>query len=885
MNECYRTKWNAALGASVAISELGRRCGRGGAVLRPVAVLMALGGCMTAGAQTTIDYANGGDNTAAVVTTTVTTLNSTDAGAAIQSGVISGAGSISKTGPGTLALTGANTHAGGTVLSAGTLLANNDTAFGTGTLTVQGGAIGSQNNAVLSNNMVVGGDFAVANGGPGVPPAPPALSILGSVSLATDARITLTTESVFALGGPISGNHGLVLDATSPYGNFVFKGTQANTYTGLTRVQGNAILGLERSDGVNAVPGDLVIDGRGMVYMRTSEQIADNATVMVNSSGNLGYEAFGFQVPGQVETIAALYGTGPVALSGSKLVVGAGDFSGTLGDGALGLTGGQLEKTGSGTLTLSGLNTFTGPTTVSQGVLKAGAANTLSSASAHTVAAGATLDLNGHDQTVAALNNSGLVSLLSSAPGATLTVKGPYVGSDGTLRLGTAIGDGSSVSDRLVLDGPSAVAIGKTAVSITNLGGLGAQTIGNGIEVIAARNGGTTTAQSTKDAFSLAGGHVDAGAFEYRLYAADATGAGESWYLRSEAPVVPPVDPGNPGGDGPTLPPTPPVFVSTYRAEVPLFAALPEQLRQGNYAMLGNMHQRIGDGDGSNGAAGVAASGSARRAWGRVLSTDLNMRQGGTVSPTSDGRLTGFQAGTDVWAQGDWRAGLYVGQLEGDMRVNGFARGIRNLAVGRNDLRNQYLGLYGTYANDGGFYADAVLQAGRHRYSVQPAGNPESNGKGSSMLASIEVGQSFKIAEGWRVEPQLQLVHQSLSLDDVALYGAQVRQDTANGWLARAGVRVKGEVATGLGLLQPYGRLNVYRASSGTDTARFVGPAAFTDIQTRTGHTSTELAGGFTLALSPSTSLYGEFGKTFASGGRNKVKTSVQGSLGVQMKW
>ena len=58
-----------------------------------------------------------------------------------------------------------------------------------------------------------------------------------------------------------------------------------------------------------------------------------------------------------------------------------------------------------------------------------------------------------------------------------------------------------------------------------------------------------------------------------------------------------------------------------------------------------------------------------------------------------------------------------------------------------------------------------------------------------------------------------------------------------------------------------------------------------TDIAAPTGGTSSELAGGFTLALSQSTSLYGELGKLWASGGDAKVKSSVNGSLGVRVKW
>ncbi|WP_157103455.1 autotransporter outer membrane beta-barrel domain-containing protein, partial [Variovorax sp. WDL1] len=83
-------------------------------------------------------------------------------------------------------------------------------------------------------------------------------------------------------------------------------------------------------------------------------------------------------------------------------------------------------------------------------------------------------------------------------------------------------------------------ASGRTTVQVVNLGGLGALTTGNGIELVSALNGATTTAQSTKDAFALQGGHVDAGAFEYRLQPGDAAGGGENWYLRSTSTIIPP---------------------------------------------------------------------------------------------------------------------------------------------------------------------------------------------------------------------------------------------------------------------------------------------------------------------------------------------------------
>lgn len=611
-------------------------------------------------------------------------------------------------------------------------------------------------------------------------------------------------------------------------GSFVKVGTGAltlsgaNTYTGGTALrQGRLNLGHNQALGT----GVLAMD--------------DDTT--------LGFSADGLTIANAIQ------------LTGNQdPVIDTGSFSETLGGAISGA--GFITKQGTGTLTLSGANTYTGATHVAQGTLKAGAANSFSAASAHSVASGATLDLAGFNQSLVSLANSGTVSLAGAVAGTTLTVNGPYVGNNGVLKLGTAL-NGTGPSDRLVLNGATAVASGKTRVQIVNLGGLGAATTGNGIEVITAQNGATTTAQSTKDAFSLAGGHVDAGAFEYSLYAGDSAGQGENWYLRSVL-----------GG------------VTYYRPEAALYAALPGQLRQGNLAMLGDLRKRVGDDD-VKGAA-TTQTGSERRAWARVLSTDIDIQQAGAVSPRSKGRLTGFQAGTDLLATPDWRAGLYVGQLDGDARVSGFASGIQNLGVGRNDLRSQYVGIYATYTGSSGFYADAVVQSGRHRYTVEPMMSAGTGGKGNSLLGSIEVGQAFPIGgSGWSVEPQLQLIHQHMDLGNSVIAGAVVQPQADSGWIARAGVRVKGQLDTGVGMLQPYGRFNVYKTSSGADIARFVNGGTVTDIAAPTGGTSTELAGGFTLALSASTSLYGEVGKLWASGGNAKVKSGINGSLGVRVKW
>ncbi|MEZ2297994.1 autotransporter outer membrane beta-barrel domain-containing protein [Variovorax sp. RCC_210] len=779
--------------------------------------------------------------------------------------------------------------AGGTTLTPAQLNASGGGggAGGIG-LTLAGSAITVNNAArILGGAGGAGGDGgggATGNGAPGA---------------GGDGGIGLSSQGA---GGAVS-NTGTIAGGAGGVGGVGNNGGAPGT-TGATGAGGVGLLGSNLAvTNSGTIAGGMGGDG---VTRASAVEFTGGANSLTLQTGAVLTGAIAID-PGATASVIAgsdgltvgnallLGGTGTIDTNGNNL-----SWTGPISGAA------DLIKAGAGVLTVSGANTNSGATSVAAGTLRAGATNTFSNASAFNVANGATLDLAGFSQTVASLTNSGTVSLVGTVPGTTLTVNGPWVGNGGTLRLGTALGTSTSVSDRLVLSGATAIASGTTNVQIVNLGGLGGLTAGNGIEVISAINGATTSAQTTRSAFTLAGGHVDAGAYQYRLYAADASGAGENWYLRSTATVTPPgggtgtgtgTDPGTPLGAGTgtgagagagtgtgTGTGFGGIVVPTYRNEVALYAALPEQVRQAGLAMLGNLHQRVGD-DGASGANTASPDQGYRQAWGRVISTDRTIGQSGTVSPTSEGRLTGFQAGTDLWADPNWRVGVYVGQLDGTMSVTGFAGGLQNYGVGSTDLRNQFLGAYATWKNDSGLYVDGVLQAGRHRYTALPTLGFASSGKGNSLLASIEVGQSFPLAENWSIEPQLQLVHQRVNLDDTGIVGALVQQNSHDGWLLRAGVRVKGEIATSAGLLQPYVRVNVYRSGSGSDVTRFVGPAAYTDIATATGGTSTELAGGATLHLTQSTSLYAELGKLWSSSGDARIKSGVNASVGVKVRW
>ena len=86
------------------------------------------------------------------------------------------------------------------------------------------------------------------------------------------------------------------------------------------------------------------------------------------------------------------------------------------------------------------------------------------------------------------VTNAGLIQLGNFT---TLTTQN-YAGLGGTLGLNTYLGSDGSPSDRLVISGGSAT--GNTIVHVTNAGGPGAETTGNGIQVVSAINGATTLA-------------------------------------------------------------------------------------------------------------------------------------------------------------------------------------------------------------------------------------------------------------------------------------------------------------------------------------------------------------------------------------------------------
>lgn len=280
--------------------------------------------------------------------------------------------------------------------------------------------------------------------------------------------LELTSQHVFTIGangsleisGPISGNGGIRKMAR---GSLTLSGAEPNTYTGVTEFRGDGgTLHLKKGgdlfDAI-AIPGDLILgdsdqnDFPVSVICYRDNQVADAAKVFIGpnctyalngtsdawSSLSLVKGALvtaslsGPVLPGQLtlfDTITVSNSTanlpasigGVLALNASHRNVDVQDYSvleisASIRDG---LNAGELVKLGTGTLRLSGANTFAGNVKVTAGVLEA---------------------------------------LSSKALGATSAASGTYIQNGTTLRLGVV----NIVDEHLYLNGSGFVLPGSTS--------------------------------------------------------------------------------------------------------------------------------------------------------------------------------------------------------------------------------------------------------------------------------------------------------------------------------------------------------------------------------------------------------------------------------------
>ena len=469
------------------------------------------------------------------------------------------------------------------------------------------------------------------------------------------------------------------------------------------------------------------------------------------------------------------------------------------------------------------------------------------------------------------VTNAGLIDLTNGGSGATdtLTIAGNYVGAGGRLALETVLGADNSPSDKLAISGAGATGSGSTSIAVTNLGGGGALTVVDGIQVVQAINGATTQ----PGAFTLAGGSVSAGPFEYVLFKGGVTpGTENNWYLRSAlvagptpAPFSPPLPP----------PPTEPgaAPIPLFRPEVAVHAIVPETARALGRLTLGTDRERIG----------VETPMPGYHAWGRLIGQQTDQHLAGTVRPSFDATFAGFQAGLDLWylaAHGHRdRAGIYAAYARAHGDVRGFAIGFQNARVGEVSLDATSIGAYWTRIGPGGWYLDAVLQGSWLDGDGHSHRGIGADTNGSSFAASLEAGYPIPVGLGLVFEPQAQAIWQHLALDDTRDRVSIINFDTDDAFTGRVGGRLGTRFVSPEVVWLPYLKGNVWWNTGGSNVLAFAGFPITAGSRT----TSVELGGGLTAKFGPSVSLYGEASWLTSIDGQDLE--GIRGNVGLRVTW
>jgi autotransporter-associated beta strand protein len=361
----------------------------------------------------------------------------------------------------TFAPSAANTY-GSMRLTNGSVVAGNAFAFSTGALINNGGTM-KLNGYSFSFANLSGAGGNIQNSST----ASSSLLTVGADGTSTTFAGTLTDGSSQSLALTKIGSGQLTLNG-------------ANTYTGPTTINGgtlqlynasafaspisvaaNTTLALS-SSGTSLMQTNAAISGSGLIQVASSN--GNTVSLAGNDSGFVGTVAFPsgqwilawsgtaagsaaaewdiegsiaapFNLASPTIQLGALTGANPATLLGGWGGAGTGvqtfqvgalgtstTFAGQIVDAAVAGFGGTvaLNKVGSGTLTLTGSNTYSGGTTINNGVLQLG--NSAALGSGPLVANGGTLDLAGYSVTVPSFRGAAGVVATSVAGLATLTV-------------------------------------------------------------------------------------------------------------------------------------------------------------------------------------------------------------------------------------------------------------------------------------------------------------------------------------------------------------------------------------------------------------------------------------------------------------------------------
>ncbi|HEB9085786.1 TPA: fibronectin-binding autotransporter adhesin ShdA [Salmonella enterica] len=367
-----------------------------------------------------------------------------------------GSGSLVKTGTGELTLSGDNTYSGGTTISDGTLTADHADSLGTGAVANSGvlqvGEGELENTLSGSGSLVktgtgkqtLGGDNSYSGG----------TTITGG-TLTADHADSLGTGAI-ANSGVFKVGEGELKNTLSGSGSLVKTGTGEltlsgdNSYSGGTTIIGGTLTA-DHADslGTGAVANSGVLQvGEGELEntLSGSGSLVKTGTGELTLSGDNTYSG-GTTITGGtlMADHADSLGTGAIANSG-VLQVGEGELENMLSG------SGSLVKTGTGELTLSGDNSYSGATTITDGTLIAANVNALGSGNIDNSGT-LMLDAEGEFNLANVATQSGATTEL--ARGTTLNVDSLTQQADSTLNidLSKANGESAITADSVTLGG------------------------------------------------------------------------------------------------------------------------------------------------------------------------------------------------------------------------------------------------------------------------------------------------------------------------------------------------------------------------------------------------------------------------------------------------
>lgn len=285
------------------------------------------------------------------------------------SGLNASAGVV-KTGVGEVSVSASNSYSGVTLVQQGAMRISNSNALGSGangTLVNSGAVLQLWNNVTVVqegltlNGVGEGGDLYNA----GLISLANSTNVwTGPIAVASASAIRVESPNDrLILSGVISGS-GLLWKRGG--GTLEFAGAGNNTHDGDAIVE-QGELALNKT-GATAIAGGLIIgDGIGgansdIARLLQANQIGDTVPVVVQSSGLFHLNNFS-------DAVGSLLGSGVVNTLFATLTVGGANTDTTFSGLIAGVGFVTLNKTGTGVLTLSGNNTYSGKTIIDNGTL------------------------------------------------------------------------------------------------------------------------------------------------------------------------------------------------------------------------------------------------------------------------------------------------------------------------------------------------------------------------------------------------------------------------------------------------------------------------------------------------------------------------------------